>query len=138
MAGCTLFATFVFLTAVAALSFTVHGWMHVHLHDMNMRVGASGNERASLGNSLRAWTCCDCTVPTAVSRISPPHLSPDEMMLSQNILGMLHTWLAKDGSLWSPRAQQTHSTHSERSRWSRCSRTGLDCADRSRVSVATP
>ena len=33
--------------------------------------------------------------------------------------GMLHTWLSKDCSLWSPRAQQTHSTHSERSQWSR-------------------
>ena len=30
--------------------------------------------------------------------------------------GLLHTWLNKDCSLWSPHAQQTHS---ERSRWSR-------------------
>ena len=32
------------------------------------------------------------------------------------LYGMLHTQFAKDCSLWSPRAQQTHS---ERSRWSR-------------------
>ena len=31
-------------------------------------------------------------------------------------IGLLHTWLNKDCSLWSPHAQQTHS---ERSRWSR-------------------
>ena len=45
---------------------------------------------------------------------------PDVKNLRLDADGMLHAWLAKesfkDCSLWSPRAQQTHS---ERSRWSR-------------------
>ena len=51
--------------------------------------------------------------PTAVVAVGH---SQAEHVACTILWGLLHTWLSKDCSLWSPHAQQTHS---ERSRWSR-------------------